>query len=179
MSQTGQAEKAEPRAEQEKSQKPVPQKEHQWLQKLVGEWTYEFEATPEPGKPPQKMTGTQSARSLGGLWVIAEARADESEGDHDSMIVTLGYDPDKKRFVGTWIGSMMASLWIYDGELDPSGKVLRLDSEGASMSGDGTTSEYQDALEFMSDDRYVMRSSVLGQDGKWTQFMTMEFRRRK
>lgn len=29
-----------------------PQKEHQWLQKLVGEWTCETEAACEPGKPP-------------------------------------------------------------------------------------------------------------------------------
>jgi Protein of unknown function (DUF1579) len=26
-----------------------PQQEHQWLQQLVGEWTYETEATMEPG----------------------------------------------------------------------------------------------------------------------------------
>ena len=26
-------------------QMPEPQKEHQWLQKLVGEWTYESEAS--------------------------------------------------------------------------------------------------------------------------------------
>ncbi len=30
-----------------------PQKEHQWLQKLVGDWTYEAEATMEPGQPPE------------------------------------------------------------------------------------------------------------------------------
>ena len=32
--------------------KTEPQKEHQWLQKLLGEWTYEFEAACEPGKTP-------------------------------------------------------------------------------------------------------------------------------
>jgi hypothetical protein len=30
------------------------QKEHQWLQKLVGEWTYEAECAMELGKPPEK-----------------------------------------------------------------------------------------------------------------------------
>ena len=34
------------------------------------------------------------------------------------MIMTLGYDPQKKRFVGTLIGSMMTHLWVYDGALD-------------------------------------------------------------
>jgi hypothetical protein len=37
------------------------------LQKLVGEWTAEGEATTEPGKPPEKFKSTESVRSLGGL----------------------------------------------------------------------------------------------------------------
>ncbi len=32
--------------------KAEPQKEHEWLHKLVGEWTCEAEASMEPGKPP-------------------------------------------------------------------------------------------------------------------------------
>ena len=56
--------------------KTEPQKEHQWLQKLVGEWTYEGEATMEPGEPPAKMTGTESVRSLGGLWILAEGQGE-------------------------------------------------------------------------------------------------------
>jgi hypothetical protein len=35
-----------------------PQTQHQWLHRLVGEWAYEHEAALEPGKPPQKFTGT-------------------------------------------------------------------------------------------------------------------------
>lgn len=35
-----------------------PRKEHQWLERLVGEWTHESEATMEPGKPTTKGTGT-------------------------------------------------------------------------------------------------------------------------
>jgi hypothetical protein len=47
--------------------KTEPQQEHQWLQQLVGEWTYEAEATMEPGQPPSKFEGSESVRSLGGL----------------------------------------------------------------------------------------------------------------
>jgi hypothetical protein len=35
-----------------------PQKEHQWLHKFVGEWTYEADATCDPGQPPSKFTGS-------------------------------------------------------------------------------------------------------------------------
>ncbi len=44
-----------------------PQKEHQWLQKLVGEWAYESECSMEPGKPPERFAGSERVRSLGGL----------------------------------------------------------------------------------------------------------------
>ena len=57
-----------------------PQKEHGWLQKLVGEWTSEAEATMEPGKPPETFRGTESVRSLGGLWVLAEGQGEMPGG---------------------------------------------------------------------------------------------------
>jgi hypothetical protein len=91
--------------------KTEPQKEHQWLNRLVGEWTYEGEATMEPGKPPEKFKGTESVRSVGGLWVFFEGRGEMPDGGEATTFMTLGYDPQKGRYVGTWVGSMMTYLW--------------------------------------------------------------------
>ena len=124
-----------------------PQKEHQWLQKLVGEWTYESEATMEPGKPPEKCAGTERVRSLGGLWVLAEGQGEMPGGGAATTMVTLGFDPQKNRFVGTFIGSMMTYLWVYDGALDAAQKVLTLEAEGPSMTGDGQMAKYKDVIE--------------------------------
>ena len=55
--------------------KAEPQKEHLWLQKLVGEWTCEAEMTMKPDEPPAKSKGTETVRSLGGLWILAEGEA--------------------------------------------------------------------------------------------------------
>ena len=55
--------------------KTEPQREHQWLQKLVGEWTYEGEASMEPDQPREKFTGTESVRSLGGSGQSERGRA--------------------------------------------------------------------------------------------------------
>ena len=152
-----------------------PQKEHQWLQKLVGEWTYESEVIMGPDQPPQKGTGSERVRAFGGLWVLMEGQGDLSGGD--ASIITLGYDPEKKRFVGTFIGSTMTYLWQYEGELDAAGKVLTLDAEGPSMLGDGTTAKYQDVIEIVSDDHRRFRSRVLGEDGQWNEFMTADYGR--
>jgi hypothetical protein len=94
-------------------------------------------------------------------------------------IITLGYDPVRKRFVGTFLVSMMTHLWLYDGELDASAKVLTLDAEGPSCIAEGKTAKYKDAFEILSDDHRVLTSRFLGEDGQWHQFMTAHYRRVK
>lgn len=158
--------------------KPEPQKEHQWLNRFVGEWTVEGQASMGPDTP-ETFSGTERVRSLDGLWFFFEGEGAMPGGGYATSLMTLGYDPQKKRFVGTFIGSMMTNLWVYQGTLDASEKVLTLDTEGPSMSGDGTTARYQDAIEVRSDDERVMTSRVQGSDGQWTQIMTMTVRRTK
>lgn len=159
--------------------KAEPEKEHRWLQQLVGEWTFEAESMAAPGEPPTKSTGTESVRSLGGLWTVAESEGEMPGGGTSTAIMTLGYDPQKQRYVGTWVGAMMTNLWLYEGSLDASEKVLTLDCEGPSFRGDGTMAKYQDVIEIKSEDHRVLRSHVLGEDGKWQAFMTAHYRRRK
>jgi hypothetical protein len=158
---------------------PETQKEHRWLQKLIGKWTYESDATTEPGKPAEEFTGTESVRSLGDVWVLCEGRGEMPGGGMGLTLMTLGYDPQKKRFVGTFIGSMMTNLWVYDGSLDAAEKVLTLDSEGPSFTDEGKMAKYQDLIEFKSDDHRVLTSKFLADDGKWHEFMTANYRRAK
>lgn len=164
--------------QQELTMQTKPQAEHHWLQKLVGEWTYETEVTMGPDQPSEKATGTESVRSLG-VWILAEGQG-EMPGCNATAttMMTLGYDPQQQRYVGTWVGSMMTYLWVYDGELDAAEKVLALDSEGPAMTGEGKLAKYRDAIEFKSDNHRVMTSYVLGDDGQWHQFMTANYRRK-
>jgi hypothetical protein len=156
-----------------------PQKEHEWLQKLVGEWNYESEATMEPGKPPMRFSGTENVRSLGGLWILAEGQGEMPGGGTATTMMTLGYDPQKKRFVGTWVGSMMTYLWVYDGELDAAESVLTLNAEGPSMATEGKIEKYKDVIEFKNDNHRVLTSHMLGDDGEWHGFMTANYRRNR
>jgi hypothetical protein len=92
-----------------------PQKEHQWLKQLVGEWTYEHECAPGPDLTPVKLTGTDTVRSLGGLWVLCEGKGEMPGGGIAQTLMTIGYDPAKKHYVGSFVASMMTFLWIYEG----------------------------------------------------------------
>jgi hypothetical protein len=153
------------------------QKEHAWLQKLAGEWTYEGDVAMGPGQPRAKFKGTESVRPLGDLWIVGEAQGEMPGGGAATMMITLGYDPQSKRYVGTWVGSMMSHLWIYDGEMDSAGRVLTLNAEGPSMSGNGKMAKYQDIIEVKSDDHRILRARVLGDDGTWNEFMQSHYRR--
>ena len=164
---------------QELAMSAEPQKEHKWLQKLVGEWTYEHEATMDPNKPAEVFRGTESVRSLGGLWTLGEGRGEMPGGGDATTLMTLGYDPQKKRFVGTFIASMMTYLWVYEGELDKDEKVLTLNAEGPDFTNPGKMSKYQDVIEFMSDDHRILTSRTLGEDGQWHHFMTAHYHRKK
>jgi len=164
-------------SEQKTCMPAEPQSEHLWLQKLVGEWTYEAEALMEPGKPLEMCTGNESVRSLGGLWILAEGNGGMPGGGTATMVLTLGYDPQKKRYVGTWVGSMMTHLWVYDGELDADGKVLTLSSKGPDMSVPGKMADFRDVIEFNSDDHRTLTSYILGDDGNWLQVMKAGYHR--
>jgi len=160
----------------ESPKEAAPQKEHLWLQRMVGEWTFEVEASMTPGEPSVKLPGTETVRSLGGLWTLAEGVGETPEGAPAKSLMTLGYDPQKKRFVGTFVASMMTHMWVYDGALDAGANKLTLDTEGP---GAGKTASFQDIIEFKSKDERTMTSQMRNDDGTWTQVMTATYRRKK
>jgi hypothetical protein len=103
-------------------------------------------------------------------------------GGSATMLLSLGYDPGKERYVGTWVGSMMTHMWLYDGELDASGRILTLNSEGPDMSpgaDSGKLAKYKDVIEFKTADHRILTCNRLGEDGKWRPFMTAHYRRTK
>lgn len=154
-----------------------PQKEHAWLEQLVGDWTSECEATAMPDQPPTVLKGIERVRPVGGLWTVGEGETDMPDGGCGRTVMTLGYDPTRKAYVGSFIGSMMPFLWTYTGQLDAAGRVLTLDAEGPGMAGDGKMAKYRDAIELVSKDHRILTSRFLGSDGQWHLFMTAHYRR--
>lgn len=155
-----------------------PREQHDWLHRLIGEWTGEFECVMGPDQPPMKSTGVESVRSLGGLWTIGEAEGEMPGGGVCKSIMTLGFDPQLNRFVGSFVASVMTHFWSYNGSLDAANKVLILDAEGPAFSGEGLA-KYQDMIEFIDDDHRTLSSRIQGEDGAWTHFMTAHYYRKK
>lgn len=154
---------------------PKPAKEHEWLKQLAGEWTSEGECVAGPGQPPVKTKGSESAKSVGGFWIHSEQKG-EIMGTPFTGLLTLGYDEKKKKYVGTWVDSFGAHLWIYEGSVE--GNTLTLLSEGPRMDDPGKTGKYREVLELKSPDHKLFTSAI-EQDGQWTVFMTLHYHRKK
>lgn len=159
---------------------PEPTAEHRWLQKLVGKWEVEMNCSMGPDQPPTVHKGQDTVRKLGDLWVIAEGHGEMPDGGIAYNVMTLGYDPRQKKFVGTFIASVMNYLWPYEGTLDESGKRLVLESRGPDMSGgveSATLVPYHDVIEWLSDDHRTLTSFTPGPDGQFVSFMKADYRR--
>jgi hypothetical protein len=158
----------------------APTAEHAWLQQLVGEWTVRSSASmgPETDAVTQAWEATETVRSIGGLWVVGEAHA-TINGESLHTMITLGYDPAKEAFVGTWIDSSQNMLWLYRGQLDETRKILALDAEGPSFEDPTKTASFRDSIEIKSADHRILTSALKNDDGTWTTFMRAEYQRKK
>lgn len=161
---------------QDAEEVPAPRGEQAWLTQFVGEWESEGEAFLEPGQPPIKSKGTESTRRLGDHWIVAEGKATFMEMPFTS-ILTLGYDPARQKFVGTWVDSTSSYLWHYEGTLDASGKYLTLESEGPFERTPGKPAKFREVIEFPSKDQRLFKAHVLV-DGRWEPLVTIHSRRK-
>jgi hypothetical protein len=166
-----------PSKAQENFEMPAPQKEHEWLNQLVGEWDTAGEMN-VPGAEAIKSTGTDTARMLGGFWLVSDVKGDVM-GTSVEARLTLGYDTKKKKYVGTWIDSMTNYMWHYEGSVDDTGKILTLNTEGPGFQGGDQLTKFKEVIEIKNKDERTFTSSMQGADGKWTQLMSVKYRRKK
>jgi hypothetical protein len=155
------------------------QKEHAWLMKLCGDWTSKGEMAGEPGKPAETRESTERVSPVGDIWVQCEGRTEMKDGTIGTTVMTLGYDPATKEFVGNFIASMMTHMWIYEGALDAAEKVLTLNTEGPDFGKPGTYAKYKDVIEIIDDDHRTLTSWMHTDDGNWNQIMRADYSRKK
>lgn len=151
--------------------------EHDWLRRLVGEWTFVSRWRAGPDGEPGGSSGHERVRAIGDLWVVGESTGEMPGGGTMTSVLTLGHDPAIARFIGTWIGSPMAFMFRYEGVLDDARRVLTLDTSGPDMASEGATARYQDIVELTDDGRGLMRSRWQRAGGDWVEFMEAEYTR--
>jgi hypothetical protein len=154
-----------------------PQEEHEWLQKLVGEWAWESD-NPRDQRTEAQHRGTETVRSLGGIWIVAEGRGQSPDGSPAESVMTLGYNPAKSAYVGTFVASQMNHMWFYEGWLDAEQNALILDTEGPSFEDMSKRTRYKDTIRIVDRDTRILTSSYQGEGGSWYELMAVRYRRR-
>ena len=155
---------------------PAPSEEHEWLEQFAGEWVSASKSVPFGDQPATEHKGTMSSEMLGGFWIVNRHEGDAG-GFEFKALQTIGYSASEKKYIGTWVDSMLDQLWRYEGTVDESGKKLVLTAKGPDFFGGGKETEYRDSYEFRSADLIITTSEIKGPDGKWVTFMTGEMKR--
>ncbi|MEE9391743.1 MAG: DUF1579 family protein [Planctomycetota bacterium] len=100
---------------------PMPQKEHKEILKSVGNWEGTLTSF-MPGAPSEPVAAKETVVAVGGFWTQSRFEC-EFGGVPYVGTGCVGYDPAKKKYLGTWIDSMSTALAIMEGDYDPKTKL--------------------------------------------------------
>jgi hypothetical protein len=154
---------------------PQPGPEHEILKSDVGTW----EATVEsfmPGAPaPMTSKGTETNTLVGGLWLVTEFKADMMGMPFQGHGVT-GWDPHKKRYVGSWVDTLSTGLGLSESTYDAATKTMTGTFEGPDPS--GQVQKMKSVVTWKDPNTRVFTMSGPGPDGKDATYMTITYKRK-
>lgn len=147
-------------------QVPTASPEHEILKKELGTWEASVKSYVGPTgilDEPQVSTGKETNEMIGEFWLVSRF-----EGDFGGMPFigqsTMGYDAEKKKYVGSWIDSFSLHPTKMVGTYDAEKKTMTYESTGVGM--DGNPMKGKNVVVYESDDRRVMTMHIAmpGQD---------------
>ena len=154
---------------------PKPGPEHEVLKQDVGTWDATVEMA-EPGKAPTVSKGVETVSLVGGLWSVSDFKS-QMMGQPFEGRGTTGYDPNKKKYVSSWIDSMSTGFTLGEATYDPKTKTMAGWMEGPDMS--GKTVKMRETTEWKDADTKIFTMFMTGPDGKEVPTMKITYKRRK
>jgi hypothetical protein len=154
-----------------------PTKEHELLKKDVGTWDATVKIWPKEGAEPMESKGTETNELLkGGMWLVSRFEG-EAGGVPFAGVGTFGYDPEEKKYVGTWVDTFTPHLMITKSDYDEATKTMTGTSEGRDPH---TKKAYTAKMvaRYVDDDTRVFELHMPGEDGKKWKMMEITYKRR-
>jgi hypothetical protein len=107
-----------------------PTAEHKILATEEGTWDATIKAfTGGPGAEPMVSKGTEVNTVLpGGLWMVSRYNGDFGGVKYEGR-GQFGYDPTKKKYIGTWIDSLHPTLTVLEGTYDAKTRTMTYEGE--------------------------------------------------
>lgn len=99
----------------------------------AGNWNVRCRYFMTPNQPPIEADGTDTVEAMGSTWILARFRC-SLMGSEIRGLATTGFDPFKKKFVGTWQDSSSPYFYYFEGRLEDG--VLTMEGDNTDpMSG--------------------------------------------
>jgi hypothetical protein len=164
--------------DQEPPPMPKASKEHAVLKEGVGTWDYVMKFRMGPDAPEQEIKGVETVTMLGDFWAIFDLKTDDFMGMKWHGHGTLGYDEEKKKYIGTFIENMGPHRMLGEGTMDATGKVLTMIWDGIDHE-TGKPGKMKEVSERKDKDSGTMTMTKIGSDGKESPMFTITYTRKK
>jgi hypothetical protein len=157
---------------------PKPGPEHALLAKDVGVWDADVKMFMDPTAPPQESKAVETNTMFGDFFLKSEFK-----GDFGGMPFTgtgiNGYDPFKKKYVGTWCDTFSPTMMLMEGTYDEKSGELTMTADTVDMTGKPAkakmvTKHNPDGTRHFT---MYMKSEATGPD--WVKNMEVTYTRRK
>ena len=152
---------------------PQPTPEHAKLMENAGDWNVESTFYMDPSQPPMKVDAKETIEAFGPFWTSGVYSADMF-GHPFQGRSTLGYDPNQKCYVSTWIDTMSSTFFKFTGNF--KGDTLEMTGTGWDCQMN-CEAQYRTTEEHKSPDERVFEMFVTMPDGNEMKMMTHVYRR--
>lgn len=113
---------------------PTPTTEHAKILAGVGDWEGSVTMFDIPGVKPEPVPAKEKVTGIGQFWILSDFTS-EFMGMPYHGSGHVGYDPEKKKYVGTWVDGMSSYFSIMEGDYDASKKALVMRWQAPDMTG--------------------------------------------
>lgn len=153
--------------------------EHKILQQDLGTWNVKMKLWPE-GPEGFVIEGVcqEHNRKLGnGLWIISDFKGTFA-GTAFYGHGTYGYNPTKKKYVGTWVDNMTPAVTHMEGTYDKKTKTLTMFSEGTDAE-TGKKTKTKNVSQYTDKDHrtFTMYTLKPGTEDEFTKMMELQYTR--
>ena len=153
---------------------PKPGPEYDVFKSDVGTWDVEIKTWGAPGEP-SVTKGTETARLLGGFWLVVDFQGNMMGLDFQGHGI-YSYDAKEKHYVGTWVDSLTPQKMEMVGKHDKANNTMTY--EGMAPGADGQPTKHVLTTKYNSDGTRVMTMHMQAGD-EMMQIFEMSYTRAK
>ncbi|MEQ8211941.1 MAG: DUF1579 domain-containing protein [Lacipirellulaceae bacterium] len=160
------------------AQMPQPGEQHVNMAREAGVWDAEVKMWMSPDAPPMPSKGIETNTMLGDFWMLSDFEMDMGGMKYKGR-GQYGYDPKKKKYVGTWVDNMSPYLSTMEGDYDVETHTLTMVSTGINMM-TGKEQKSKMVSKYIDENtkHFEIHHAVEGEEGKWWKAMEISYKKR-